>query len=104
MHTLRCSWRLSETLSRKVLKDIHCRVNNDKLPLLIFVNKGIEQDTQALTLEIIADTCGPEVARVATFLVGPRKLCQTASQNVFDSLAPLLQKKVCAAPISDKKV
>lgn len=38
-------------------------------PLLIFVNKGIETDTNALTLEIIADTCGKEIARVSTFLV-----------------------------------
>jgi hypothetical protein len=50
-------------------------MNNDKLPLLIFVNKGIEQDTQALTLEIIADTCGPDVARVATFLVSSLDVC-----------------------------
>ena len=40
-----------------------------KLPLLIFVNKGIEISTQALTLEIIADTCGAKVAKVATFIV-----------------------------------
>lgn len=56
---------------RTVLKDVHSRLNAEKLPLLIFVNKGIEQDTQALTLEIIADTCGPKVARVATFISGP---------------------------------
>ncbi|KAG6886987.1 hypothetical protein C0992_001339 [Termitomyces sp. T32_za158] len=42
-----------------------------KMPLLIFVNKGIEIGTQALTLEIIADTCGPEVAKKATFISGP---------------------------------
>ena len=41
------------------------------MPLLIFVNKGIETTSRALTLEIIADTCGPEVAKVATFLSGP---------------------------------
>jgi hypothetical protein len=41
----------------------------DKLPLLIFVNKGIEAGTQCMTLEIIADELGPEVARAATFLV-----------------------------------
>ena len=40
-----------------------------KIPLLIFVNKGIETKTHALTLEIIADTCGPEIAKVATFIV-----------------------------------
>ncbi|EIW86907.1 glycerol-3-phosphate dehydrogenase [Coniophora puteana RWD-64-598 SS2] len=43
----------------------------DRQPLLIFVNKGIETDTQALTLEIIADTCGPEIATRATFISGP---------------------------------
>jgi hypothetical protein len=37
--------------------------------LLIFVNKGIETDTNALTLEIIVDTCGKDIARVSTFLV-----------------------------------
>lgn len=42
----------------------------DKVPLLIFVNKGIETGTQALTLEIIAEACGTEVAKVSTFLVG----------------------------------
>lgn len=36
---------------------------------MIFVNKGIETDTQALTLEIIADTCGSDIARAATFIV-----------------------------------
>ncbi|KAJ7070807.1 glycerol-3-phosphate dehydrogenase [Mycena amicta] len=42
-----------------------------KLPLLIFVNKGIEIGTDALTLEIIADTCGPDIAKAATFISGP---------------------------------
>ncbi|KAF7311084.1 Glycerol-3-phosphate dehydrogenase [NAD(+)] [Mycena chlorophos] len=42
-----------------------------KLPLLIFVNKGIEIGTDALTLEIIADTCGADVAKAATFISGP---------------------------------
>jgi len=44
-------------------------INN--LPLLIFVNKGIEVGTNALTLEIIADTCGADVAKAATFISGP---------------------------------
>lgn len=44
-------------------------MDEKSLPLLIFVNKGIETETQALTLEIIADTCGPDFARVATFIV-----------------------------------
>lgn len=39
------------------------------MPLLIFVNKGIEVGTHALTLEIIADTCGADVAKAATFIV-----------------------------------
>lgn len=38
-------------------------------PLFIFVNKGIESQTNALTLEIVADTLGKNVARVASFLV-----------------------------------
>ncbi|CAK5274678.1 unnamed protein product [Mycena citricolor] len=42
-----------------------------RLPLLIFVNKGIEIETDALTLEIIADTCGPDIAKAATFISGP---------------------------------
>lgn len=36
---------------------------------MIFVNKGIEAETGALTLEIILDTCGKEIATQATFLV-----------------------------------
>lgn len=40
-------------------------------PLFIFVNKGIESGTQALTLEIVADTCGIDIAKTATFLSGP---------------------------------
>jgi glycerol-3-phosphate dehydrogenase len=44
-------------------------LNFDNLPLLIFVNKGIEASTQCMTLEIIADELGPEVAKAATFLV-----------------------------------
>ncbi|KAH6916924.1 glycerol-3-phosphate dehydrogenase [Coprinopsis sp. MPI-PUGE-AT-0042] len=46
-------------------------LDNENLPLLIFVNKGIEVGTDALTLEIIADTCGPDVAKAATFISGP---------------------------------
>jgi hypothetical protein len=45
-------------------------LNFDRLPLLIFVNKGIESSTQCMTLEIIADELGSEVAKAATFLVG----------------------------------
>ncbi|KAH8119910.1 NAD-dependent glycerol-3-phosphate dehydrogenase [Phellopilus nigrolimitatus] len=56
---------------RKTLTELRPRFDENNLPLLIFVNKGIETSTHALTLEIIADTCGPEIARVATFLSGP---------------------------------
>ncbi|KZT36605.1 glycerol-3-phosphate dehydrogenase [Sistotremastrum suecicum HHB10207 ss-3] len=56
---------------RTTLQSIHSKLRRDDSPLLIFVNKGIESETQALTLEIIADTCGPDIARIATFLSGP---------------------------------
>ncbi|EJD52110.1 NAD-dependent glycerol-3-phosphate dehydrogenase [Auricularia subglabra TFB-10046 SS5] len=56
---------------RETLSAIHSKLDVENLPLLIFVNKGIERGTNALTLEIIADTCGPEVARVSTFISGP---------------------------------
>ncbi|KDQ63345.1 hypothetical protein JAAARDRAFT_53570 [Jaapia argillacea MUCL 33604] len=56
---------------RETLTILRPRLNLEKLPLLIFVNKGIEIATNALTLEIIADTCGADVAKVATFISGP---------------------------------
>ncbi|EGO04846.1 hypothetical protein SERLA73DRAFT_173976 [Serpula lacrymans var. lacrymans S7.3] len=56
---------------RDTLSALRPKIDSHKLPLLIFVNKGIETGTQALTLEIIADTCGGEVARSATFISGP---------------------------------
>ena len=54
---------------RENLKVLHGRLGKEKLPLLIFVNKGIEMGTNALTLEIIADTCGQDISRAATFIV-----------------------------------
>lgn len=54
---------------RDTLTKLQSRLDARNLPLLIFVNKGIEISTRALTLEIIADTCGKDVARVATFIV-----------------------------------
>ncbi|KIY51224.1 NAD-dependent glycerol-3-phosphate dehydrogenase [Fistulina hepatica ATCC 64428] len=56
---------------RQNLVLLHPKLSRDKHPLLVFVNKGIEVGTNALTLEIIADTCGPEVAKAATFISGP---------------------------------
>ncbi|KAF8078822.1 glycerol-3-phosphate dehydrogenase [Lyophyllum atratum] len=56
---------------RENLTILHPQLNAMKMPLLIFVNKGIEIGTHALTLEIIADTCGPDIAKAATFISGP---------------------------------
>ncbi|OBZ79501.1 Glycerol-3-phosphate dehydrogenase [NAD(P)+] [Grifola frondosa] len=61
----------TEGIARETLTALKPSLQQGKLPLLIFVNKGIEIATRALTLEIIADTCGPEVAKVATFISGP---------------------------------
>jgi hypothetical protein len=60
---------------------------------MIFVNKGIETDTQALTLEIIADTCGSEIARAATFIVSVVLSADFRSRD-SGSLDRHLQKKV----------
>ncbi|RDX50482.1 NAD-dependent glycerol-3-phosphate dehydrogenase [Lentinus brumalis] len=56
---------------RETLTALKPTLEGGKVPLLIFVNKGIEIKTRALTLEIIADTCGPDIAKIATFLSGP---------------------------------
>lgn len=54
---------------RRNLEYIRPKLDLNNLPLLIFVNKGIEVGTHALTLEIIVDTCGPEIAKAAAFIV-----------------------------------
>lgn len=41
---------------------------------MIFVNKGIEIGTKALTLDIIVDSCGPKIAKAATFIVSETML------------------------------
>ncbi|THV07618.1 glycerol-3-phosphate dehydrogenase [Dendrothele bispora CBS 962.96] len=56
---------------RENLTKLRPNLDDKRLPLLIFVNKGIEIGTHALTLEIIADTCGSDVAKAATFISGP---------------------------------
>jgi hypothetical protein len=63
---------------RENLTVLNRSLHQTKLPLLIFVNKGIEIGTDALTLEIIADTCGADVAKAATFIVslGSDHFCQ----------------------------
>ena len=53
----------------EILTELRPRMDEKSVPLLIFVNKGIEIGTQALTLEIIADTCGSEFAKISTFIV-----------------------------------
>lgn len=50
------------------------------MPLMIFVNKGIEVGSNALTLEIIADTCGSEIAKAATFIVS--SFCPCIAEHV----------------------
>ncbi|KZP22932.1 NAD-dependent glycerol-3-phosphate dehydrogenase, partial [Athelia psychrophila] len=56
---------------RDTLTKLRPSLDEEEPPLLIFVNKGIEIGTQALTLEIIADTLGPKLAQLATFISGP---------------------------------
>ncbi|KAF8846185.1 NAD-dependent glycerol-3-phosphate dehydrogenase [Paxillus ammoniavirescens] len=56
---------------RETLTELRSSLVGANLPLMIFVNKGIETNTHALTLEIIADTCGSDIARAATFISGP---------------------------------
>jgi len=60
---------LDLTAIRSTLQILRPSLDLENLPLLIFVNKGIEVGTNALTLEIIADTCGAEIAKAATFIV-----------------------------------
>ncbi|KAG8930728.1 hypothetical protein FRC02_003740 [Tulasnella sp. 418] len=56
---------------RKFLTDLNHRLDHSRLPLFAFVNKGIEAGTKALTLEIIADTCGKDAAKISAFISGP---------------------------------
>ncbi|KAF9056569.1 glycerol-3-phosphate dehydrogenase [Panaeolus papilionaceus] len=56
---------------RGTLQTLRPSLDVNNLPLLIFVNKGIEVGTNALTLEIIADTCGSDIAKASTFISGP---------------------------------
>lgn len=56
---------------RDNLRRLQPKLKAGCMPLMIFVNKGIEIGSNALTLEIIADTCGSEVAKAAAFISGP---------------------------------
>jgi hypothetical protein len=83
-------------VGRETLTQLRPRLDPARLPLLIFVNKGIEIATRALTLEIIADTCGPEIAHTATFIVSA---LLEHTRGVWltrpCSLAPHSRKRVC---------
>lgn len=64
------------------------------LPLFIFVNKGIEIGTHALTLDIIADTCGPEVAKVSTFIVSPSRYARHACNHYVERIVrPVVRER-----------
>lgn len=80
--------------NRETLIKLEPNFDRENLPLLIFVNKGIETDTQALTLEIIADTCGSAIARAATFIVSLALSADICSYDPGVSLGPRLQRKV----------
>lgn len=71
-------------------------IDPDNLPLLIFVNKGIEVGSNALTLEIIVDTWGSDVAKAATFIVRLSAFFCQFTLILYGSLDPLLPKKVRA--------
>ena len=64
---------------------------------MIFVNKGIETGTHALTLEIIADTCGGDIARAATFIVGRLASLLGLAWFTVISLVPHSPRKVSRA-------
>jgi hypothetical protein len=79
--------------NRETLIKLQHSFDRANLPLMIFVNKGIETGTQALTLEIIADTCGSEIARAATFIVSVVLSADLRSRD-SGSLDRHLQRKV----------
>jgi len=83
---------------RTTLQTLRPSLDHDNLPMLIFVNKGIEVGTNALTLEIIADTCGPEIAKAATFISGPsfaKEIVQRQPTSV--SVASLTEEEALKA-------
>lgn len=56
---------------RSILSELNLQ-KLEKVPLLVFVNKGIEIGTNYLPLEVIEEVCGKEISNVATFLVSLR--------------------------------
>lgn len=84
-------------IPRETLTLLRPRLDDNALPILIFVNKGIEIATKCLTLEILADTCGAEVAKVAIFIVSAsnqRHIPEMLHVMVACSLARHSRKKV----------
>jgi hypothetical protein len=59
------------------------------LPLLIFVNKGIEEGTNMLPLEVIEQVCGVEIAKVSCFLVSYCNIQTLSLGLIFSSLYEL---------------
>jgi hypothetical protein len=78
---------------RETLIKLRGSLVGENLPLLIFVNKGIETATQALTLEIIADTCGSDIARAATFIVGQRVRHSNNCENSLHTVWTLFRRR-----------
>lgn len=88
-------------VDREFLTKLRASLVGEYLPLMIFVNKGIETDTQALTLEIIADTCGSDIARAATFIVRQHADVWSHMQTLtLRSRALLLLRKVGSMMLS----
>ena len=69
-------------------------LDGDDLPLMIFVNKGIEIGTKALTLDIIIETCGPQIAKAATFIVSVNEQLICRLIVILYSLVRRLRKRV----------
>lgn len=75
-------------------------LNEDDLPLIIFVNKGIEIGSKALTLDIIVETCGPKIAKAATFIVSEIELSICNFIMYLCSRDLRLRKKVSVIPLT----
>jgi glycerol-3-phosphate dehydrogenase len=86
---------LERRACRATLTALRPALDEKKLPLLVFVNKGIETSTRALTLEIIADTCGKDIARVATFIVSTLRHSPYAVMLSDSSVGPLVREREC---------
>lgn len=72
----------------------------DPLPLLVFVNKGIESGSNKLPLDVIAEVCGDSVAEVATFLVSQASSTVVLKGSDMDRCAErtLFRQGDCQAP------